>query len=349
MKKNMHNLNKLSLLLLLAIVVFSLNAQDARREFAQSYDVREGVTLSMDTRYSDVEILAWEDNVVDILVEVEVEAPSDSRAREILEEARVEINRSGNTITVETGWSEGSGKDVKKELHVTVRAPSYLNVDIENSYGDLFVQEISGLALLDLKYSNLKAGRLSRGDQEPYNRIEFAYSNGTIDEAGWIELEIAYSDMEINSSERLFVESKYAKLNGAKAGRIETEGTYDKYTFDEIGSFAAELKYSGLKFGVLTRSLELESSYANVLIQNLSGEFESVDASLSYGNITMDVDNGTAFRLEGESKYGKIRVGPEGNLNRMKDGPTVKVSGTVGSNPRATINVTTKYGNIDIR
>ncbi len=70
---------------------------------------------------------------------------------------------------------------------------------MENSYGDLFIQEVSGLVLLDLKYSNLKAGELSRVMKSHYNMLELAYSNGTIENAGWMELELAYSDMEMNA------------------------------------------------------------------------------------------------------------------------------------------------------
>lgn len=349
MKTKTYNLNGLVLsVLLVASAGISLAAQDARKEYSESYDVSKGVTLEMDTKYSNVEILSWERNVVDIFIEVEVNAPSKNRAEEVLGEARVEIGRSGNTIVVETGWSEGTQRGIEKKINVTVKAPSHLNLDVDNTYGDLFIQEIGGLVLMDLKYSNLRAGKLSRGDVKPYNQIEFAYSNGTIEEVGYLELEIAYSEMEINASEMIFMESKYSKLIGMKAGGILTEGAYDKYQFDEIGSFVAELKYSGLKFGNLRRNLELQSNYTNVKILKLSRDFEKVDASLSYGNITMDVENGTAFRVDGESRYGKIRMAQEGNLNRMKEGATEKLTGTVGSNPRATIRLVTKYGNIDI-
>jgi len=220
---------------------------------------------------------------------------------------------------------------------------------MDNSYGDLYIQEVSGLALLDVKYSNLKADILSRGNEKPYNQIELAYSNGTIGKAGWMELELAYSEMEITSSDMLFMESKYSKLMGETAGGIETEGAYDKYFLDEIGNFTAELKYSGLKFGVLMKSLELESSYTNVRIDRIPAGFDRLDASLSYGNIEVDVEEGASFRLEAESRYGKVDMAQEGRLNRMKEGSTMKVSGSVGSNPRSEMNLITRYGNIVIR
>ena len=138
---------------------------------------------------------------------------------------------------------------------------------MDNSYGDLFIQEATGLVLLDLKYGNMKAGSLSRENKKPYSQIDMAYSNAEIDELGWLELEISYSDMQINSSKMLFVENKYSKLSGEKAGGIITEGAYDKYTFEEIDSFVGELRYSGIKFGRLNKALDLHSGYTGVKIE----------------------------------------------------------------------------------
>ena len=75
MKKRISNPKSLLLLLLLITVVsFSLSAQDAMKDYTESFDVTKGITLSSDTRYSDVELITWDKNVVDILAEVEVEA-----------------------------------------------------------------------------------------------------------------------------------------------------------------------------------------------------------------------------------------------------------------------------------
>ena len=130
----------------------------------------------------------------------------------------------------ENGWS----RNAKVKINITIKAPAYVNLDMEVAYGDLFIQEVTGLALLDLKYSNIKAGELSRGNAKPYNQLEMAYSNGTIDVSGWMELELAYSDVEFVTSEMLFVESKYSKVTGEKVGGIVTEGAYDKYFIDRL-------------------------------------------------------------------------------------------------------------------
>ena len=337
----------LSLLLIIA-VNFSLTAQDARKEYTETYSISKGITLSTVTKYSDVEMLTWDKNEVDILAVVEVDASSKSKADEALKRVDISIQKSGNTITLVTKMEKGWSKNVKTKINITIKAPAFVNLDMENSFGDLFIQEVSGLALLDLKYSNLKAGALSRGNEKPYNKLKLAYSNGTIENAGWMEIQLAYSDMEINSSQMLFVGSKYSKLTGEKAGGIVTEGAYDKYILDEVDSFVAELRYSGLKFGVLNKTLDLHSTYTGAKIEKLSKGFDKVEATLSYGNITMGVETGASFKFEGQSKYGKIEVNIEGKLSKSKESTSTKVWGTVGSSPKSTMNLVTKYGNIII-
>jgi len=349
MKKRVYKPKSLLLSLLLIVVVnFTLTAQDARKEYSETYDINKGITLSSETKYSDIELLTWDKNVLDILVEVEVDASSKSKAEETLKKIHISIQKSGNTISLETEMDKSWSRNVKTSISITIKAPAYVNLDMDNSYGDLFIQEVSGLVLLDLKYSNIKAGKLSRGNEKPYNQIELAYSNGTIDEAGWVEMELAYSDMEINLSKMLFVESKYSKMTGESAGRIITEGAYDKYIFDEIDSFIAELRYSGLKFGALNKKLDVQSTYTNAKISKLSKNFEEVDATLSYGNIFMGVESGAAFKFEGESKYGKINIAHEGKLSKSKEGTSMRVWGTVGSSPKSTMHLITRYGNINI-
>lgn len=346
MKKRVSKSKSLLLSLLLIVTVsFSLSAQDARKEYSENYDVSKGVTLTTDTKYSDVELITWDKSEVDILAVVEVEASSQSKAEEALNKVDIRISKTGNNISLVTEMETNWSRNVKTTIKITIKAPAWVNLHMDNAYGDLFIQEVSGLVQVDLKYGNLKAGKLSRGNEKPYNEIDLAYSDGEIDEAGWVHLDLSYSDMEINVSNMLFVASKYSKLLGEKAGGIVTEGMYDKYIFDEVDSFVAELKYSGLKFDRLNKNLNLNSAYTNATIGTLSNGFGAVDAELSYGNFTMGLEQGASFKFDGEARYGNVNIVAGDRLSKTKENNYTKVWGNVGSNPKSSIKVITKYGN----
>lgn len=348
MKKRVSNLRSLLLLLPITIVSFSLSAQDAVKEFSESFDVSEGVTLSADIKYSDVEMRTWDKNTVDILVNIEVDASSKSKAEEKLSKVDVRISKSGKVISMTTDLDEGWSRNSKVSINIIVNAPAYLNMDMASSYGDLYIQELNGLLDLNLKYGNLQAGKLGRGNQKPYNTLDFAYSDAVIESAGWMDLKLAYSDLEVEQSTMIYCESKYSKLIGEKAEGVITEGAYDKYYFDEIGSFVGNLRYSGVKLESLSSKLKVESKYTHVKVHHVSKDFKSILVSSSYGNIYLDMEEGASFKLEGEARYGNFSVGMEGKLSKVKENNVVKMWGTVGSSPKATVSLDARYGNITI-
>ena len=346
------NLKSLLLSSLLIIAVsFSVSGQDAMKSYSETFGISKGATLISDTHYSDVEVIAWDRDEVDVVAEVEVNASSKSKAEEKLEKIEIEITKSGNNVSIETDLVDGWSRNAKVEIRIVVQAPSYINLNVENRYGDLYIQEVSGLVLLDLAYSNLKADQLSRGTDKPYNSVELAYSNGVIGEVGILEAELAYSDLEIGSCKKIYSENHYSKLMAEKVGGIVTEGRYDKYFVDEIDSFEGELKYSGIKFGTLNKSLNLESGYTNVKIERLANGFSELDAQLSYGNIFVGVDDGNAFKFDGEAKYGKVQIADANTMNKLskkREGTYMRIWGNVGSNPKSSMHLVTRYGNIHI-
>ncbi len=327
MKKSVSNLRSLLLLLPITIVSFSLSAQDEVKEFSKSFDVSEGITLSADTRYSDVELLTWEKNMVDIFVEIKVDASSKSRAEEQLSKIDVIIGKSGNVISLKTELDEGWSRNAKVKIRIIVKAPAYMNMEMSSSYGDLFIQELNGLVQLNLRYGNLSASSLGRGNEKPYNSLDLAYSDATIESAGWMEVELAYSNMEVGSSTMIYCESKYSKLYGEKTGGIITEGAYDKYDFQETDNFVGILRYSGVKLGTLNKKLDVESKYTHVKVNNVSSDFKMINATSSYGNIYLNLEEGASFKIEGEARYGNFNIAMDGKLSKVKENTMVKVLG----------------------
>ena len=348
MEKRVSNLRSLLLLLPITIVSFSLSAQDAMKDFSESFDVNKGITLSADIRYADVEVLTWDKNMVDILVEIKVDASTKSRAEEQLSKIDVKIGKSGDVISLKTEMDEGWSRNAKVDIHIIVNAPAYMSLEMASSYGDLYVQELNGLINLNLKYGNLQAGTLGRGSEKPYNSIDLAYSDATIESAGWMEVGLAYSDMEVENSTMIYCASKYSKLLGGKTSGIVTEGAYDKYAFQEVDNFVGELRYSGVKFETLNKKLDVESKYTHVKINHVSKDFKSISAVSSYGNIYLNMEEGASFKIEGEARYGNFTMAMDGKLSKVKENNLVKISGTVGSAPKSTINVEARYGNITI-
>ncbi|MBN1132590.1 MAG: hypothetical protein JXA39_05925 [Bacteroidales bacterium] len=352
MKKKAYKIKRLLLsLFLILLISLSLSAQNASKEISKTYDVRKGFTMNVNSKYSDIELLTWDQDVLDVLIVMEVDAGSEERSGNLLDKIDVDISETDNSVSfvTEFNFNGTPGRNVEIAVKYSVKLPSYLNLTVENSYGNVYLQELAGVAALDVQYGNLKVNKLTRGNDKPYNKLEIAYGNLEIEEAGWIELNASYSDCVVSNADMLFVKSKYSKFYGEHAGAVITEGKYDKYMFDEIDNFVGELKYSNVRFDRLNTKFDLNASYTNVKIEMLPKGFEKIRSDQSYGNFFLVTEKGNSFNLNAQSNYGGIDVVPESNLKRSRDNGTMKVTGTVGSPSKSEVEVITRYGNIDIK
>ena len=84
-------------------------------------------------------------------------------------------------------------------LIITVKMPVGTDLTLSNKYGNTDIDELHGLVNLDIKYGNLTAGKLTRGNVKPLNKLNLAYGKGSIDEAGWLDLNDRYVGNHGNS------------------------------------------------------------------------------------------------------------------------------------------------------
>ncbi len=350
--KNVYRMKGLLLsLLLISGVSFSMAAQEVSKTVSRNYKVQKSFDLQVDNKYGDIQVLNWSKDEVDVQVLITVEAPSAEKAEELLAKVNVAINEGANMASFTTEFEKDMewGKKTNVKVDYTVSLPERVNVDLSNKYGDLFIQKISGLAKINIAYGDLKAESLSRGNTEPYNAVKLAYSDGTIDNCGFLNLDLAYSNMTVTKSALLNIESRYSKIYSTTADIMTIEGKYDKYEFGELASLNMETKYSSLAINKLSKELILESAYTGVKVLLATAGVNRVDAEMSYGNLKMAFEKGAGFKVNAVAKYGNLSF-PEGaSMDVIKDDNEVSMSGQIGQSPKGQMHLSMRYGSAEIK
>ena len=84
----------LSLLLIIGIS-FSISAQDGKevsKEISENYKVTKDFTLGIESKYGSIDIVKWDKNELEVVVEMKVKASSEDKANKILEKIDIDIN-----------------------------------------------------------------------------------------------------------------------------------------------------------------------------------------------------------------------------------------------------------------
>jgi hypothetical protein len=357
MKKQNYKTGSL-LIIPLLLLAFTLSAQESvTKEFHKEYSAGANTTLEISNRYGDVKIESWDKDQIVIDVKVKVEMSSREKAEKYLSYIDVVFNEGNNVVSAKTtiddnfnfsGWGMGSKRF---SIDYTVKMPVKSALTLLNKYGNSSITDLQGLVNLDIKYGNITAGKLSRGNEKPINKLVLAYGKGSIDEAGWFDLNLRYcGSMEITKSQALLLSSKYSKLILGETSSLVGESRYDNIRIESINNLVLDNGYTEVNIGTLTKKLEYNGSYGSFSIERVPAGFESLKTETRYMGVKLGIDESATYYLEGKVSYGSLKYNEDNfrNERRIIENNSNEVAGIVGKgdSPSSKVNVEASYGSV---
>ena len=355
-----HNYKPASLLVITFFLVsVSLSAQEVTKEFHKEFSAGANTTLEINNKYGDVIVRKWDKDQVVINVKVTVDMPDREKAEKFLNYIDVQFSEDNNTISAETiidekfsftGWGSSSKRF---SIDYDVNMPAETALDLSNRYGNTDIDELHGLVNIDIKYGNLNAGKLTRGNIKPLSELSIAYGKGTIDEAGWMDVTLRYvGNMNINKSQALLLDSKYSKLFLGEASSMVGESKYDNLRIESINNLVLENGYTDTNIGLLTKKLNYTGSYGSFSIDRIPSGFESIDLDTRYMGVNLGIEESASYNLEATTRYGGLKYN-ESNFKaqrRIVENNSNEVAGTMGSqdSPEANVRITSSYGSVKL-
>jgi hypothetical protein len=357
-KRKMKKLHyKPGLLAIISLLLFTVavSAQEVSKEFHKEFTAGSKA-LNISNRYGDVIIESWDKDQIVIDVKVTVEMPNKEKAQRLLDLIDVQFNESTGEISAKTiiddkfnftGW----GDSRRFSIDYSVKMPVKTDLALSNKYGNTEIDELQGLVTLDIKYGNITAGKLTRGNVKPLNKLNIAYGKGSIEETGWLDLNERYvGNMEIGKSQAILLDSKYSKLILSETSSMVGESKYDNIRIESINNLVLENGYTEVNIGELTKKLTYNGSYGSFSIDRIPDGFEALNVDTRYMGVRLGIEDGASYHLDAKVSYGGLKYNEQNfrNQRRIVENNSHEVSGTVGKdeNPAARVNVTSSYGTV---
>jgi len=355
--KKFHYKTGTLLIITLLTASLTLSAEEVKKEFHKEYTAGPNTTLEINNRYGDVVISSWDQNQIVIDVKVTVELPSKEKAEKLIGYIDVQFTEEGNLIKARTviddkfSFSGWGGESKKFSIDYNVKMPAGTSLTLANRYGNTKINELSGLVNLDIKYGNLTAGKLTRGNEKPWSSLNLAYGKGTIDEAGWMSLNIRYTgNLDITKSTALLLDSRYSKLTLGETSSVVGESKYDNIRIGSIKNLDLDNGYSDVNIETLVTKLRYEGSYGSFSIESIPAEFESIDLATRYMGVKLGIAENASYELDGHVRYGGIKYN-EDNFKfnrRIIENNSTEIAGVVGKedSPSAKVKIEASYGSV---
>ena len=358
MKKSVYKSGVL-LISALFLITFTASAQKVNKEYHKEFVAGANTTLEISNKYGNVVVHSWDKDQVVIDVKVTVELPNRERAEKLLSYIDVQFSEAENLISAKTviddkfNFSGWGGESRRFSIDYTVSMPVGINLTLSNRYGNTDIDELRGFVKLDIKYGNLTASRLTRGNEKPLNLLNLAYGKATINEAGWLDLTVRYSgSIEITKSQALLLNSKYSKLQIGETSSIVGESKYDNLKIERINNLVLNGGYADIIVGSLTKKLKFDGGYGSFTVEQIPSGFESLEVDTRYMGVRLGIDNSASYKLDAKVAYGGLKFDEENfqHQRRIIENNSNETSGIVGkeSSPTSRVIVNASYGSVKL-
>jgi len=349
----------LALVLAVCLASAGLIAQEVSKEFHKDWTASAGTTLDINNRYGKVVVETSDQNKITIDVKVTVEYPNRDRAQRLLDYIDVQFSEDGDLLKVKTiidekfkfsGWGGGSRRF---SIDYKVNMPSKINFTLVNRYGNSELEKIEGLVKLDIKYGDLNADNLTRGNDKPLNHISLAYGKAEIESAGWLDATVRYSgNFFIDKCQALLLDSKYSKIQINDISSVVGETKNDKLEIENINNLVLDAGYTDINVGELTKKLKFTGGYGSISVESIPAGFESIETDSRYIGVRLGIDSNASYELDARTSYGDLKFDESNFLNqrRIVANNSNETTGIVGkeSSPSSKVLVRASYGSIKL-
>ncbi|MEZ5073010.1 MAG: hypothetical protein R2751_19205 [Bacteroidales bacterium] len=279
-----------------------------KRQVSRSFSVDRASTLEVQNKYGQVELLNWDRDSVRVEVEITLSESSASKLRKLRDDLHIDFTGTQSYIIAKTRIESESGRiaselrsvghalqgsNKRMEINYTIHLPAYMDVVIQNKFGDVYVEDIQGQSDIRLSNGALKADRLQGA-----SHIELSFANGMIGVLGSSTLHLGYADLSVGEVEQLDLDSRSSKLKADRAGVVKIASRRDELDFASVEYLYGTGDFTQVRVHDFLRECDVYLKYGNLTLDRVDPAFARIYVESSFTDIKLWFEAGTAFDFD---------------------------------------------------
>jgi hypothetical protein len=360
------NYKTIILIIMSVLVGQSLQAQQVseKRTFEKSVAVNKSITVEIYNKYGNVHITPWDKDSASITAEVEAFASNAAKLNKMMDGVSVNITETSYVIRAQTDFKNNfsvlietfkglTGEIIPFESSIEVNyyisVPAYINLKIENSYGDVYLEDILGELSLSIANGSFKANYINKA-----SLMDLSFCDATINKINSGNINISYSDLLIKESGDLRMTSRSSRITLNNIAKLDANSRRDKFYIGDIELLQGVTYFTDFFIDKMTNEINLTLKYGSVNADIIDNKFSLINISAEYTDIALSFAAEASFYLDIKRLSTFITL-PERNTklqeNMLNDEKKESITfGTVGKGPGdAKVKINAIKGTIKLR
>jgi hypothetical protein len=295
---------------LLLSVLSTAGAQERSetRSFMKSFPVGKDNTLELTNKYGTVQVTTWKKDSAYIRAEIKAFAPSQEKLASMFDGVTVNFAEAGPILKAQTVFTQNINRlfesfkgmtskiisyDSRIEINYYINVPEYLNLKIENRYGDLYMESCSGKFTASVSNGSFKANSLGRE-----STVNISFCDATIGSILSGSIDASFSEVSADNVGDISINSISSKYELKKAGKVLFESKRDKFNINTIESIRGNSYFTDFLVKDLKKELSFTIRYGEIKTESIDKGFESVNLNSGYAEIFLNFDENSSYNLD---------------------------------------------------
>lgn len=343
-----------------------LNGQSCTetRSYKNTVNVSRNTTLEIVNKYGNIHISSWDKNYVSIDAEVEATTTNLKRLHNILDGIEINVSETDRLLSIKTEFMQNINffletikgmtdrlipYESRIKINYNIYAPDYLDMRINNKYGDVFIDNNTSVFFIDLENGSFKANKLKKAE-----KIELSFCDATINSLESATINASFSEIEIKESGDLNISSVSSRFELKNTGVLNIKSRRDKLFAGRINSIKGDSYFSNMSIDILEKEIGLETRYGSFNAGHIEKTFEKINLESGFTDINLVFERSASYNLDIKHLNSSL-VLPEQNSDLTRKDPEDEqgkalVYGSVGNNPGNThVTIDATKGNIYLK
>jgi hypothetical protein len=295
-------------LLLLSFGSLSAQSSSETRSFIKTVPVGKETSLEVNNKYGTIQVTSWKKDSAYIRAEVKAYGTSEDKISRMFDGITVNITSAGSIVRAQTNFNQGMNSlfesfkgmtskiisyDSRVEIDYYINVPEYLNLKIENKYGDVYMEDCSGNFSISISNGSFKANSLGKE-----SRISMSFCDATINSVISGKIDASFSEVSSNYIGNMTISSISSKYNIKNAGEVTFESRRDRFLIDNIEVMKGNSYFTDFIVKNLKKEISLTTRYGNIDAEFIDKGFEAINLNSGYSDISFNFDPASSYSLD---------------------------------------------------
>jgi hypothetical protein len=300
----------------------------------KDFDARNIDDLKVTNKHGYVYITSWEEESIQVDIMVNMQTRYESNLEDFLKLVNFEDRRYSRTIHFKTTFSEDFFSNNPFTINYLIKIPARLNLNINNSIGDVKIDSISGNVDLKHSYGNLELTRIAHNKQ---HKLDLTFTEGLIDGFGDVIANFNNCTLNINRGHKLNGRTNYCMAGISDVHVMDLQTSTDRLTINQVDSLTLKGSHFIGKINDLSRYLFCELEQGQLTVETTS-TINEITISNKKVKTTVTIPADVTYHINGDVTNGAFTHPDPQDLQLLRDNEVISFTGKVGDAAEAQAN-----------